>query len=302
MNKLKVFFTDKYRVPLPEGHRFPMIKYRLTREYLLANNILSESELYEPDIATENEILLCHSEDYYESFRTGSIDEKAIRKLGLPWSYDLFLRSLASVGGSLSSAKSALESGIAGNLSGGTHHAFREHGEGYCVFNDFAIVSTYLQKNNLAKRIAIVDLDVHQGNGTSSILKENKNVFILDMHGEKNYPYEKIPSTLDVRLPDNTNDERYLSVLENKLEVVYDFEPDIVLFLAGVDPLKEDALGRLALTKEGLRERDYMVLNECKKRNIPISIALGGGYAKPIELTVECYAQTYEVVKEVFSF
>lgn len=302
MSKLKVFYTDKYRVPLPGEHRFPMRKYRLTREYLLTNNILKESELYEPDIATADDILLCHSEDYYESFRTGSIDVKAIRKLGLPWSYDLFLRSLASVGGSLASAKFALENGVAGNLSGGTHHAFREHGEGYCVFNDFAIVSTYLQKNNLAKKIVIVDLDVHQGNGTSSILKENKNVFILDIHGEKNYPYVKIPSTLDVSMPDNTDDEQYLSILENKLDVVFDFEPDIVLFLAGVDPLKEDALGRLALTKEGLRERDYMVLNECKKRNIPVSIALGGGYAKPIELTVQCYAQTYEVVKEVFKF
>lgn len=297
---LKVFYTDKYRVPLPDGHRFPMTKYRLTREYLLANNILKESELFEPDIATQEEILLVHSEDYYESFRTGSIGEKAIRRLGLPWSYDLFLRSLASVGGSLSSAKSALQNGVAGNLSGGTHHAFRDYGEGYCVFNDFAIVSTYLQKNNLAKKIAIIDLDVHQGNGTASLLKNNKDVFILDVHGEKNYPYEKIPSTLDVSLPDNTGDEQYLSILENKLSIVFDFEPDIVLYLAGVDPLKEDALGRLALTKDGLRERDYMVLNECKKRNIPVSIALGGGYAKPIEITVESYAQTYEVVKEVF--
>lgn len=297
---LKVFYTDKYRVPLPDSHRFPMTKYRLTREYLIANNVLKESELFEPDIATEEEILSVHSVDYYESFRTGSIDEKAIRRLGLPWSYELFLRSLASVGGSLSSAKSALQNGVAGNLSGGTHHAFRDYGEGYCVFNDFAIVSTYLLQNNLAKKIAIIDLDVHQGNGTSSILKNNKDVFVFDMHGEKNYPYEKIPSTLDVSLPDNTEDEQYLFVLENKLALVFEFEPDIVLYLAGVDPLKEDALGRLALTKGGLRERDYMVLNECKKRNIPVSIALGGGYAKPINLTVECYAQTYEVVKEVF--
>lgn len=297
---LKVFYTDKYRVPLPDGHRFPISKYKLTREHLLTNNILKESELFEPDIATEEEILLVHSEDYYEFFRTGSIKEKAIRRLGLPWSYDLFLRSLASVGGSLSSAKSALQNGVAGNLSGGTHHAFRDYGEGYCVFNDFAIVSTYLQKNNLAKNVAIIDLDVHQGNGTASILKENKNVFILDMHGEKNYPYEKIPSTLDISLPDNTGDEEYLSILENKIAMVFDFEPDIVLYLAGVDPLKEDALGRLALTKDGLRERDYMVLNESKKRNIPVSIALGGGYAKPIELTVKCYAQTYEVVNEIF--
>ncbi len=299
---LKVFYTDKYRVPLPVEHRFPMMKYGLLREYLLENRILNESELFEPNIASKGDILLAHSEDYYESFRTDSVDVKAIRRLGLPWSYDLFLRSLASVGGSIAAAESALENGVAGNLSGGTHHAFRDYGEGYCVFNDFAIVSLFLQKNNLAKKIAIIDLDVHQGNGTASILKDNKYVFTFSMHGEKNYPYEKITSTLDINLPDNTGDEEYLSILENKLEIVFDFEPDIVLYLAGVDPLKEDALGRLALTKEGLRERDYMVLNECKKRNIPVSIALGGGYAKPIELTVECYAQTYEVVKEVFNF
>lgn len=298
---LKVFYTDKYRVPLPDGHRFPMQKYRMTREYLLEKNILNPEQLFEPSIATKDEILLAHSEEYYESFRDGSIDAKAIRRLGFPWSYDLFLRSLASVGGALASAQSALENGIAGNLSGGTHHAFREFGEGYCVFNDFAVVSYFLQNENLAKRIAIVDLDVHQGNGTSDILKDNKDVFIFSMHGEKNYPFEKIPSTLDINLQDNMEDEEYLSILENNLEKVFDFKPDIVLYLAGVDPLKEDALGRLSLTKEGLRQRDFIVLDECRKRNIPVSIGLGGGYAKPIGLTVECYAQTYEVVKEVFN-
>jgi acetoin utilization deacetylase AcuC-like enzyme len=299
---LKVFYTDKYTVPLPEGHRFPMQKYRMTREYLIEKNILKPDQLFEPNIATKEEILLAHSEEYYESFRDGSIDAKAIRRLGFPWSYDLFLRSLASVGGALASAQSALENGIAGNLSGGTHHAFRDYGEGYCVFNDFAVVSYFLQKENLAKKIAIIDLDVHQGNGTSAILKDNKDVFIFSMHGEKNYPFEKIPSTLDINLHDNMEDEEYLSILKNNLSTAFDFKPDIVLYLAGVDPLKEDALGRLSLTKEGLRQRDYIVLDECKKRNIPVSIGLGGGYAKPVELTVECYAQTYEVLNEVFSF
>ena len=201
----------------------------MTREYLLEKNILNPEQLFEPSIATKDEILLAHSEEYYESFRDGSIDAKAIRRLGFPWSYDLFLRSLASVGGALASAQSALENGIAGNLSGGTHHAFREFGEGYCVFNDFAVVSYFLQNENLAKRIAIVDLDVHQGNGTSAILKDNKDVFIFSMHGEKNYPFEKIPSTLDINLHDKMEDDEYLSILENNLHKVFEFKPDIVL-------------------------------------------------------------------------
>lgn len=299
---LKVFYTDKYIVPLPEGHRFPMKKYRMTREYLIEKNILKPEQLFEPHIATKEEILLAHSEEYYESFRDGSIDAKAIKRLGFPWSYDLFLRSLASVGGALASAQSALENRIAGNLSGGTHHAFRDYGEGYCVFNDFAVVSYFLQKENFAKKIAIIDLDVHQGNGTSAILKDNKDIFIFSMHGEKNYPFEKISSTLDLNLYDNMEDEEYISILKSNLSIVFDFNPDIVLYLAGVDPLKEDMLGRLSLTKEGLRQRDYIVLDECRKRNIPVSIGLGGGYAKPVELTVECYTQTYKVANEVFSF
>ena len=297
---VKVFYSDKYTFPLPGEHRFPIDKYRLVRESLIENNILSEDELFEPRLASKEQILLSHTKEYFESFETGNIDSRAMRKVGFPWSYELHLRSLASVGGSIESAEEALKDGVGGNLAGGTHHAFTGHGEGFCVFNDFAVVINYLQKNKLAKKIAIVDLDVHQGNGNASLLKDNKGVFILDMHGKNNYPFKKIPSTLDIELEDNVKDEEYLKMLSNYIGRVFEFNPDIILYQAGVDALKEDHLGRLSLSKEGLMERDRIVLSESKNRNIPVSLALGGGYSRPIEHTIESYCNTYKVVKEIF--
>lgn len=296
---MKVFYSDKYSFSVPDGHRFPVGKYRLVREKLAEDKILSEAELSEPHLASKEEILLAHTENYYESFENGSIEPSAMRKIGFPWSYEFFLRSLASVGGAIDSAEEALKNGIAGNLAGGTHHAFAGHGEGYCVFNDFAVVINYLQKNNSAKKIAIVDLDVHQGNGNASLLKDNKNVFILDMHGKHNYPFRKIPSTLDIELDDNTEDEEYLNILNKNISKVFDFNPDLILYLAGVDALKEDHLGRLSLSKEGLMERDRIVISGSRKRDIPVSLALGGGYSRPIEHTVDAYCNTYRVVKEI---
>jgi acetoin utilization deacetylase AcuC-like enzyme len=297
---MKVFYTDKYTVELPVGHRFPMEKYRLVRESLLEKGILSLDELYEPEIVSPQIVTLAHTRKYVESICNGTIDPKAMRKIGFPWSQSLVVRSLASVGGALCAAKESLEKGISGNLAGGTHHALISQGEGFCVFNDIAVVILYLLKHKKISKAAIVDLDVHQGNGNSAILGERKDVFIFSMHGEKNYPLHKVPSTLDINLPDNTNDDQYLSLLKDALPKVFDFKPDVVFFQAGVDPLKEDTLGRLALSKEGLEERDRIVLSECKKRNVPISLALGGGYAKPIGLTVEAHTQTYKVAKEIF--
>lgn len=294
---MKVFFSDKYIFPVPEGHRFPINKYRQVREKLIEYGILSLDELSEPRLAAKDQILLAHTEEYYESFKAGSIDTHAMRKIGFPWSYEFFLRSLASVGGAIDSAEEALKNGITGNLAGGTHHAFAGHGEGFCVFNDFAVVINYLQKKNLAERIAIVDLDVHQGNGNAFLLKDNKDVFILDMHGKNNYPFKKIPSTLDIELDDNTKDEEYLILLNNNIKKVFEFNPDLILYLAGVDALKEDHLGRLSLSKEGLMERDRIVISGSRKRNIPVSLALGGGYSRPIDHTVEAYCNTYRVVK-----
>lgn len=297
---MKVFYSDHYTVPLPVGHRFPMEKYRLLREKLLADSILSPDELYEPELPSREVITLAHSTQYYDAFSCGTVDPKIIRRIGLPWSKELFYRSLASVGGALGSAWSALESGIGGNLAGGTHHAFHDYGEGFCVFNDFAVVILYLIKCGMIHRAAIVDLDVHQGNGNSAILGHNPDVFIFSMHGAKNYPFTKVASTIDIELADGMGDEEYLSLLKKNLPAIFEFKPDIILYQAGVDPLAEDSLGRLSLSKEGLMERDWIVLRECKKNGIPVSLGLGGGYSKPITHTVEAYAGTYRVVKQLF--
>jgi len=297
---LKVFHCDKYSFPLPENHRFPFDKYRLLRENLISENILSEDELLEAGLADRDQILLAHTPDYFDSFRDGTIDKNMIRMLGFPWSYELHLRSLASVGGAIGSAEEALKNGIGGNLAGGTHHAFADHGEGYCVYNDFAIVSIYLQKKNPATRIAILDLDVHQGNGTSSILRNNKNVFILDMFGKNNYPFKKIPSTIDIAFEDDARDEEYLDLLKLNLQKLFKFDPEIILYQAGVDTLKEDTLGKLSLTGQGLIERDRIVFSECMKRNVSVSLGLGGGYSKPISYTVDAYCETYKTAKHIY--
>lgn len=277
-----------------------MEKYRQVREQLLKENILEDSELFEPELPSRDTMLLAHSAEYYDSFEAGTIEPKIIRRIGLPWSRELFYRSLASVGGAIGAARSALDTGIGGNLAGGTHHAFHDHGEGFCVFNDFAVVILKLIKCGLIHRAAIVDLDVHQGNGNSAILGSNPDVFIFSMHGAKNYPFTKVASTLDVPLEDDTNDEEYLTLLKKNLPAIFEFRPDIILYQAGVDPLKEDSLGRLALTKEGLIDRDRYVLSECRSRGIPVSLGLGGGYSKPIMHSVDAYCGTYRVVKELF--
>jgi len=297
---LKVFYSDHYEFPLPEGHRFPVEKYRLLRERLLSGDILSPDELLSPAPATRGQILLAHSQEYFNSFESGSIDPKIIRKIGFPWSHELHMRSLASVGGAVESAREAMINGVAGNLAGGTHHAFRDHGEGFCVYNDLAVVTLLFQQDRTAERIAIVDLDVHQGNGTSDILKYNRDVFIFSMHGKNNYPFVKIPSTVDIELEDNTEDSEYLERLNDNIKKVVKFEPEIILFIAGVDPLKEDRLGKLSLTKEGLKERDKLIAEICFNKSIPLSLALGGGYSVPVENTVEAYCNTYRAVKEIY--
>ncbi|MBS1517064.1 MAG: histone deacetylase [Bacteroidetes bacterium] len=297
---MKVFYSDHYEFPLPEGHRFPVEKYRLLRERLLSGDILSPDELLSPAPATRGQILLAHSQEYFNSFESGSIDPKIIRKIGFPWSHELHMRSLASVGGAVESAREAMINGVAGNLAGGTHHAFRDHGEGFCVYNDLAVVTLLFQQDRTAERIAIVDLDVHQGNGTSDILKYNRDVFIFSMHGKNNYPFVKIPSTVDIELEDNTEDSEYLERLNDNIKKVVKFEPEIILFIAGVDPLKEDRLGKLSLTKEGLKERDKLIAEICFNKSIPLSLALGGGYSVPVENTVEAYCNTYRAVKEIY--
>lgn len=297
---MNVYYSDHYTLPLPEGHRFPIEKYRMLRDYLLSEKIIKSTDLKESPLADPETLALAHTSDYIEGMRTGSVDEQILKRLGFPWSKGLYDRSRATVGGAIAAMRDALRDGIAGNLAGGTHHSHADRGEGYCVFNDIAVATRLLKKEGLAKRIAIIDLDVHQGNGNSSILMQDEGVFIFSMHGEKNYPFIKVPSHLDIALPDGTEDAAFLEHLKDGLIEVRRFDPDYVFYQMGVDPLKEDTLGKLNLTFQGLMERDELVLTYAKSSGIPLSLALGGGYAKPIELSVQAYANTYRVARKVF--
>ncbi|MBY0315876.1 MAG: histone deacetylase [Bdellovibrionales bacterium] len=296
---MKIFYSDLYTLPLPEHHRFPIEKYRMLRDYLVEHQIIDPQQLHESPQATPEELSLAHVPAYVESVRDGSVDIQIIKRIGFPWSYNLYLRSCATVGGALAAAKSALVDGIAGNLAGGTHHAHADRGEGYCVFNDIAVATRYLKKEKLSQRVAIIDLDVHQGNGNSSILGHDEGVFIFSIHGEKNYPFIKVPSHLDIALPTGATDDMYLEALAQGLEDVKKFKPDYIFYQTGVDPLEFDHLGKMSISFEGLKLRDEMVISYALKENIPISLALGGGYAKPIEKSVEAYANTYRVVRKL---
>lgn len=297
---MQIFYSDHYTLPLPEEHRFPMSKYRMLRDLLLREKILHAEELHECPLATDEELKTAHDCAYVDSVRDGTIAPEIIKRIGFPWSRALYDRSCATVGGAIAAARCALTDGISGNLAGGTHHAHADRGEGFCVFNDIAVATRIFHRKGLAKRIAIIDLDVHQGNGNSSILGRDEGVFIFSMHGDKNYPFRKVASHLDIALPTDTGDEVFLQQLALGLEAVRDFAPDFIFYQMGVDALKEDHLGKLSLTFAGLMQRDRMVLGYAQENRIPVSLALGGGYARPIELSVQAYANTYRVVREVY--
>lgn len=294
------FYSDVYVLPLPEGHKFPITKYRLVRDGLVANGIIQPSELYLSEPVSPEVVKLAHAPHYVDAVLHGTVDRMIMRRIGFPWTSELVIRSFTIVGGAIASAEEALESGFAGNLAGGTHHALYDAGEGFCVFNDLAVVVQYLFSQKLAGRVAVIDLDVHQGNGTAAILGGRDDVYLFSMHGAKNYPFRKVPSTVDIDLADNTSDDEYLAILERELPKIVAWKPDIVLFQAGVDPLREDTLGRLALSMEGLARRDEMVFCACKQHGIPVSVAMGGGYAKPVHLTVQAHIQTYRVLRHIY--
>lgn len=296
---MKVFFSDHYTLELPEKHRFPMGKYKQLRDYLLEHKIINPSDLHESPLASNEELQLAHDANYILSMKDGTIKTSIIKKVGFPWSENLYLRSCATVGGALAAARSALSDGIAGNLAGGTHHAHFDSGGGYCVFNDIAVATRWLHKKNPDLKIAVIDLDVHQGDGNSSILKKDKNVFIFSMHGEKNYPFIKVPSHLDIALPNGVEDQEYLDALKSGMNSIKDFKPNFIFYQMGVDPLCFDALGKMNLSYEGLMARDQIVIEYALNSKIPISLALGGGYAKPIEKSVEAYANTYRIIKSL---
>ena len=298
---LKIAFDKSYKHPLAENHRFPMIKYDLIPEQLLRENTCSNENFFRPLNLDNNLALLTHSKDYYERFSSLSLTKKEIRPIGFPMSRELVEREKKIARGTIDCAEFSIQNGISMNIAGGTHHAFRDRGEGFCMLNDQAIAANYLLENNKANKILIVDLDVHQGNGTASIFNENKNVFTLSFHGKKNYPFKKEISDLDVDFPDKTDDKFYLSKLNNILPMVIDeFEPDFIFYLAGVDVLDNDKLGRLSMTIKGCKERDKFVLKLAKKNNIPIQISMGGGYSVNIKDILEAHSNTYRLAQEIF--
>jgi len=299
---VKIFYADNHDLNLPPGHRFPSGKYGKLRRALLENEIIGAASLHPSPLANDTELTRAHAPEYVAAIETGTIDPKAMRRIGFPWSPFVAKRARATMGGAVAAAKAALEDGFSGQLAGGTHHAHYDFGSGYCVFNDFAVAALALIAEGLAKRVVIIDLDVHQGDGNAAILSPREDVFVLSVHGEKNFPFRKATSDLDLNLPDGVEDREYLSAVAGVLPAVWEFKPDIVLYQAGVDPLKEDRLGRMALTHNGLKKRDKLVLGECKRRGVPVSLGLGGGYANPIDLSVAAYANTYRAAKAVYGF
>lgn len=297
------YYPDTPDLPLPEGHRFPAGKYRLLLQRVVAEDILGGAVTLAPSPAANRpELEAAHDPGYVDAVFDGTLDPAIQRRIGLPWSPVLLARSRATVGGSLAAARAALEHGISGQLAGGTHHAHRDFGSGFCTFNDLAVTALTLLGEGRVARVAIVDLDVHQGDGNAAILAPDPRVFVLSIHGEKNFPFRKVASDLDVGLADGTGDREYLAALAPALEQVAGFRPDLVLYLSGADPLASDRLGRLSLTHGGLAERDRHVLEFCRRRGIPVSIAAGGGYAVPITDSVEGYVNTFRMARTVFGF
>jgi acetoin utilization deacetylase AcuC-like enzyme len=286
----RVFYCDQHVIPLPAGHRFPVRKYRLIRDLLMPEG---RFDFVEAPFADPRVIAAAHDPAYVQGFLEGTLSAASVRRIGFPWSEGLVRRTLASVGGTLAATEEAFGSGWGGTLAGGTHHAFYAEGSGYCVFNDFAIAITDLRSRGRIQRAAIVDLDVHQGDGTAQMFEGDSQVFTFSMHGARNFPFRKQRSRLDVELADGIGDDEYIEVLSRNLGQVFDFGPDVVFFQSGVDALAEDTLGRLSLTHGGLRRRDEMVLTACKEYGAPLIVTLGGGYANPIERTAEAHANTF---------
>src|SRR5262245_3562763 len=315
---MKAFYSDTFVLPLPEHHRFPMAKYRLLRERLVAERILDASDLHVPEPVSLDELRLAHDAEYVQAVVTGTLSAEMQRRIGFPWSEMMVERSRGSAGGTLAAAGTALCSATllgsrldrgpkrpalhaAANLAGGTHHSFHNRGEGYCVFNDVAIAARVLLRDSAIRNAVVVDCDVHQGNGTASIFADEPAVFTLSFHGEKNFPFRKEVSDRDVGFEDGAGDDEYLGALETHVPEVLDAQmPDIVFYLAGADPYEGDRLGRLKMTIDGLRLRDRFVLGACRDRHIPVAIAMSGGYAPDVDAIVTIHTNTIrEAVRAV---
>lgn len=298
---LKIAWSSEYCHPLPPGHRFPMEKYELLPEQLLYEGTVSEGNFFKPKIVDEALISLAHDFLYWEKLKNLNLSRSEERATGFPLSEALVKREILIGGGSVQAAEFALSHGIALNIAGGTHHAFRDRGEGFCLLNDIALTSYHLLKTQKSKRILVIDLDVHQGNGTAAIFSNEPRVFTFSMHGAKNYPHRKEKSDLDIELADGTADEQYLSILDGNLKkLIDDYEPDFLIYQCGVDVLSSDKLGRLGMTIQGVYERDRLVLTLAKKNSIPIMCCMGGGYSPKISQIIDAHAQVYRLAQELF--
>ena len=299
MSALHAWSSARYTFPLPAGHRFPIEKYALLRERVLRDGLVREDRLHEPDRVAVDDLLLVHTRDYVDRLTSGALSADELRRLGFPWSEGLVERSYRAVGGTCEAAECALERGIAVNLAGGTHHAFPDHGEGFCVFNDVAVAIRRLQRTGAIRRAAVIDLDVHQGNGTHAIFTGDTSVFTFSMHGGRNYPFHKVPGSLDIELPDGIGDDAYLERLREVLPLVLrTARADLVAYLAGADPHEGDRLGRLRLGFAGLAMRDALVLEACRDVGIPVVVTIAGGYGRNIEDTITVHANTVRIAGE----
>ena len=298
---LKIAYNQNYIYPLEENHRFPMIKYELIPEQLIRENTCTENNFFNPEKVDDKIVLLTHQKKYFERLKSLDLSKKEIREIGFPLSKELVDRELQIAGGTIKGVHYSIKNGISMNIAGGTHHAFYDRGEAFCMLNDQAIAANYLINKGLSKRILIIDLDVHQGNGTASLFRSKSNVFTLSFHGKKNYPFRKEKSDLDIEFDDNANDEKYLKILKETIPKVMDeFNPDFIFYLSGVDVLENDKLGRLSLTINGCRERDRFILDMCKKNSIPVQVSMGGGYSVVLKNIIEAHSNTFRLAQEVF--
>ena len=298
---LKFFYTDHYVLPLPEGHRFPMQKYALLRRRVLESGLAAPGDLCVPHAATDEEVLRAHDAEYLRRVCAGTLSEGEVRRIGFPWSPDLVERSRRSSGATIEACRAALADGAACNLAGGTHHAFRDAGEGYCVFNDSAIAARAMQAEGRARRVVVLDGDVHQGNGTAAIFRGDPTVFTFSIHGARNFPLRKEQSDLDVELPDGTGDDAYLEALEAGVgEALARAGADLAIYLAGADPFRGDRLGRLGLTRAGLLERDRLVFRRCREAGLPVAVTMAGGYARDVNDTVDIHFGTVQLLAQMW--
>jgi acetoin utilization deacetylase AcuC-like enzyme len=298
---LKIAWSPIYQYPLPEGHRFPMIKYELLPEQLLYEGTVRDENFFHPEALSDQEVLLTHTTGYLQKLNNTDLTPKEIRNIGFPLSELLVRRGKHIANGTYQCALFAMQYGISMNIAGGTHHAFADRGEGFCLFNDIAIAANILLQNKAAGKILIIDLDVHQGNGTASIFSEQPAIFTFSMHGEKNYPTRKESSDLDIGLPDKTEDAGYLKVLKETLPKLIDqVNPEFIFYLSGVDILDTDKLGRLSVSKNGCKERDRFVLQSCKDNNIPVAVSMGGGYSAVLKDIIEAHANTFRMAQDIY--